>query len=160
MKTKTLKATKDKMQDDPAAPSKKGDPTGTWVKEGSTIAVSMAVCSPAQPWLPVTSKKTGQKVFLPLPIRLIHTLPDQEGGGCTIMGAFGDLSTAKESALEILGMLNGYPLGNVSEWRLATGASPNSKSPPISVRPAVRVGARMGHASTSSPSGLRRRTAA
>ena len=117
MKAKTLKY---KMQDDPAAPSKKGDPSGAREKNESRITVNMVVASPAQPWLPVTSKKTGQKVFLPLPIRLIHTLPDQEGGGCTIMGAFGDLSTAKESALEILGMLNGYPLGNVSEWRLAT----------------------------------------
>jgi len=41
------------------------------------FSVTMRVAAPsASPWLKVTSQKTGLFVFVPLPIRLIHQIPD------------------------------------------------------------------------------------
>lgn len=71
-------------------------------------------------WLPVTSKKTGFKVFVPLPIRLIQQIPEEQGGGCMVRGAHGDESTTKENILQILDMLNAHPLGSgAGFWQLA-----------------------------------------
>lgn len=71
-------------------------------------------------WLRVTSLKTGYDVYVPLPIRLIQVIPTKDGqGGCLVRGAHGDETTAKEGILEILGRLNGAPLGGASEWQLA-----------------------------------------
>lgn len=71
-------------------------------------------------WLKVTSQKTGYFVYVPLPIRLIVQLPDEKGGGCIVRGAHGDESTTKESIVEILKALNGYPVGGwASSWCLA-----------------------------------------
>lgn len=123
MRTKPAKSTKyaAKPETPPSEPT--GAPSGaTWEKGENRISFNMVVALPTAPWLPVTSKKTGLLVLLPLPIRMIQRLPAENGadGGCLIRGAHGDESTAKESVLEILGMLNGYALGAVSEWYLAT----------------------------------------
>lgn len=68
-------------------------------------------------WLKVTSQKSGYFIFVPLPIRLIHQIPDDKGGGCIVRGANGDESTTKESVTEILEALNGYPVGGAaSTW--------------------------------------------
>lgn len=122
MKTKRAKVTKHVAApvESPSKPAKITETT--WKKDGDTVSIKMIVASPASPWLPITSKKTGLQVLLPLPIRMIQRLPAENGhdGGCLVRGAHGDESTAKESVLEILEMLNGYPLGDVAEWRLAT----------------------------------------
>jgi hypothetical protein len=71
-------------------------------------------------WLKVTSKKTGLFVYLPLPIRLIQQLPDEQGGGCLVRGACGDESTTKENIVEIFSMLNACLVsGDISCWSLA-----------------------------------------
>lgn len=70
-------------------------------------------------WLKVTSKNTGRLNYLPLPIRLIQQIPDEEGGGCIVTGAHGDMSTAKESIIEILDLLGGYAIGGASAWSIA-----------------------------------------
>ncbi len=75
---------------------------------------------PMSGWLKVTSIKTGYTVLVPLPIRLIHQIPDEKGGGCIVRGAHGDEATAKESIVQILTALNGYPVGgDISTWALA-----------------------------------------
>lgn len=82
--------------------------------------VRMSVVAPGMSaWLRVTSKKTGYLVFVPLPIRLIHQLPDSEGGGCIVRGAHGDEATATETIVEILDVLGGYPLQGASAWSIA-----------------------------------------
>jgi len=85
----------------------------------ASISVKTVSSLPHSGWLPVTSLKSGYTVFVPLPIRLIHQIPDNKGGGCIVRGAHGDEATARESVLEVLGMLNGYPLKTVSTWSLA-----------------------------------------
>jgi hypothetical protein len=82
-----------------------------------SISIRTMVPGAASPWLRVTSEKTGLAVYLPLPIRLIQELPS---GGSLVTGAHGDVSTAKESPLAILDMLNGVPLGGRSEWWIAS----------------------------------------
>lgn len=72
-------------------------------------------------WLPVTSKKSGYKVFLPLPIRLIQQIPDAQGGGCIVRGYYGDECITTENIVEVLRMMNGAPLGEgASCWEIAT----------------------------------------
>lgn len=88
---------------------------------GRSISVRMATVVPGMsPWLPVTSKKTGYRVFVPLPIRLIHQIPDSEGGGCIVRGVHGDEATAKESIVQILDWIGGFPLREgASSWVIA-----------------------------------------
>lgn len=94
-------------------------------KEGPTeskyrLALRTTLGTSMSGWLKVTSQKSGYFVFVPLPIRLIHQIPDEKGGGCIVRGAHGDESTTKENIVEILGALNGYPVGgDVSYWSLA-----------------------------------------
>ena len=82
------------------------------------VNVTMRVAVPGMcAWLKVTSQKSGYFVYVPLPIRLIHQIPDKKGGGCIVRGAHGDESTAKESIVEIMEALNGYPIGGaISTW--------------------------------------------
>ena len=67
-----------------ATPQEAGSEKGT--KDYSISVRSVVVAPGMSPWLPVTSKKTGYKVFVPLPIRLIQQPPDSEGG-CIVRGA-------------------------------------------------------------------------
>lgn len=72
-------------------------------------------------WIPLTSKKDGNKVFLPLPIRMIRQVPTEKGGGCVVRGYYGDECVTKENICEILRVLNGVPLGEgASCWEIAT----------------------------------------
>jgi hypothetical protein len=95
---------------------------GSGEDSSRSISVRMSTVVPGMsPWLPVTSKKTGYKIFVPLPIRLIQQIPDSEGGGCIVRGAEGDEATAKESIVQILDWLGGFPLGEgASSWAIAT----------------------------------------
>lgn len=97
-------------------------PENEEVKKEKFYAIQMNVSIPeVEFWLPVTSQKTGHKVFLPLPIRLITQLPDEKGGGCIVRGAYGDESTAKENICEILRVLNGVPIGKgASCWEITS----------------------------------------
>lgn len=87
--------------------------TGNWAVTMGVAAPGMTQC------LRVTSKKTGHAIYLPLPIRLIEQVPDAEGGGCIVRGAYGDTSTAKEGICKILDRLSWIPLDGASEWALA-----------------------------------------
>lgn len=82
--------------------------------------VTQPTFAPSSLWLKVTSKKNGLFVYLPLPIRLIQQLPDEQGGGCLVRGAHGDESTTRENIVEIFNMLNACPVsGDISSWSLA-----------------------------------------
>lgn len=99
--------------------------SGQWVKNDEkgigigSITVKQVSPLPQSAWLQVTSLKTGWKVFVPLPIRLIQQIPDEKGGGCLIRGAHGDETTSRENIVEVLGMLNGYSLTDAACWSLA-----------------------------------------
>lgn len=70
-------------------------------------------------WAPFTDP-TERKVFIPLPIRLIVQIPDNDGAGCIIKSCHGDEIRVRENIVEVLTILNGYPLGEgASSWSIA-----------------------------------------
>lgn len=71
-------------------------------------------------FLPLTSKKTNRRVYLPLPIRLIQEMTELEGGGCLVRGYYGDEVLAQENIVDILTMIGACSLGGVASWNLAT----------------------------------------
>lgn len=71
-------------------------------------------------WIPLTSKKNENKVFVPLPIRLIQQIPEEKGGSCVVRGVYGDDILVAENICEIFRVLNGTPIGKGAAcWELA-----------------------------------------
>lgn len=71
-------------------------------------------------WIPLTSKRNGNKVFIPLPIHLIQQISEEKGGGCVVRSKYGDEILVTENICEIFRVLNGTPIGKGAAcWELA-----------------------------------------